>query len=423
MRGECYPAGPLRMPKARTAALGFILVTVTLDILGIGLIVPILPKLIEEFSGGDLRAASYASGWLGALYALMQFVFAPLLGCLSDRIGRRPVILVSQFGLALDYLLLALAPNLSWFVVGRIIAGITGANFAAATAYIADVSPPEKRAANFGLVGAAFGIGFIIGPLLGGTMGQLGLRMPFYAAGALTLINWLYGYFILPESLKPEHRRPIDWSRANPFGAFVELARRPRVFGLAICAFLSFVAHQVYPSIWVLYTELRYGWNPLWNGISLAVVGVCAAVVQGLLTTKAIERWGDWNTAFIGLALSAAAYAAYGLASAGWVVYVVIVLGSIGGLAGPAVQGLISNSVRDDEQGAVQGAVTSLESVSGIVGPLITTSLFAHFIAPERSLQIPGAPFFSSAMIAMLALAAAWVARRSIAAHQQPSGK
>ena len=403
------------MSNARTPALAFILITVTLDILGIGLIVPILPKLVKQFSGGDTAAASHAAGWLGALYSLMQFAFAPLLGCLSDKVGRRPVILLSQFGLALDYLLLALAPSMSWFVVGRIVAGITGANFAAATAYIADVSPPEKRAANFGMIGAAFGIGFIIGPLIGGVLGDIGLRVPFYAAGALTLANCLYGWFILPESLKPENRRPINWQRANPFGAFAELARRPRVFGLAVCAFLSFVAHQVYPSVWVLYTEFRYGWSSLWNGVSLALVGVCAAVMQGFLTGRVIARIGDWRTTFLGLGVTALAYVAYGLAAEGWMIYGIIIIGSIGGLAGPAVQGLISNSVGDDEQGAVQGAVTSLESVAGIVGPLITTSLFSHFISVESGHRIPGAPFFSSGIIALIALAAAWFARRSLA--------
>ena len=407
------------MSNARTPALAFILITVTLDILGIGLIVPILPKLVKQFSGGDTAAASHAAGWLSALYSLMQFAFAPLLGCLSDKVGRRPVILLSQFGLALDYLLLALAPSMSWFVVGRIVAGITGANFAAATAYIADVSPPEKRAANFGMIGAAFGIGFIIGPLIGGVLGDIGLRVPFYAAGALTLANWLYGWFILPESLKPENRRPINWRRANPFGAFAELARRPRVFGLAVCAFLSFVAHQVYPSVWVLYTEFRYGWSALWNGVSLALVGVCAAVMQGFLTGRVIARIGDWRTTFLGLGVTALAYVAYGLASEGWMIYGIIIIGSIGGLAGPAVQGLISNSVGDDEQGAVQGAVTSLESVAGIVGPLITTSLFSHFISVENGHRIPGAPFFSSGIIALIALAAAWFARRSLARQVQ----
>ena len=392
--------------------MGFILVTLVLDILGIGLIVPILPELVKSMTGGDTASASEMSGWLGALYALMQFLFAPLLGCLSDKVGRRPVILISQFGLALDYMLLAWAPTMSWFFLGRIIAGITGANFAAATAYVADVSAPGKRAANFGLIGAAFGVGFIIGPLLGGVLGQLGLRVPFLVAGGLTAINWLYGCFILPESLKAEHRQNLNWERANPLGAFWELSKRPAVFSLAMCAFLSFVAHQVYPSIWVLYTGFRYGWNPMQNSVSLAVVGVCAAIVQGWLTGKIVKRYGEWSTAVIGLLVTAFGYIAYGLATEGWIIYPLVVLGSIGGLAGPAVQGLISNSVRDDEQGAVQGAITSLESVSGIVGPLIVTSLFSYFIKPTAPVVLPVAPFFVSALIALAALAVAMAGHR-----------
>ena len=400
------------MTSSRTPALGFILITLTLDILGIGLIVPILPKLVKEFSGGDTAAASQAAGWLSALYAMMQFAFAPLLGCLSDKVGRRPVILISQFGLALDYLLLAFAPTMAWFVAGRIIAGITGANFSAATAYIADVSPPEKRAANFGLMGAAFGIGFIIGPLIGGTLGQFGTRVPFYAAAALTAANWLYGWFILPESLKVENRRAIDWTRANPFGAIYCLRSRPRVLWLAVCALLSFIAHSVYPSVWVLYTEHRYGWTPLWNGVSLAAVGVCAAVVAAWLTGKVTAKVGDWRTALIGLGVAVFAYIGYGLASSGWMIYVMIVIGSLGGLAGPAVQSLISNTVGDDEQGTMQGAITSLESISGIIGPLIATQLFSYFIDAKRTVQVPGAPFFSAAVIGLLALLVAMKARR-----------
>ncbi|MBL9115698.1 MAG: TCR/Tet family MFS transporter [Verrucomicrobiaceae bacterium] len=398
--------------------MGFILVTLVLDILGIGLIVPILPELVKSMTGGDTAAASDMSGWLGALYALMQFLFAPLLGCLSDKVGRRPVILISQFGLALDYILLAWAPTMSWFFVGRIIAGITGANFAAATAYVADVSAPEKRAANFGLIGAAFGVGFIIGPLLGGVLGQWGLRVPFLVAGCLTALNWVYGCFILPESLKMENRQDLNWERANPLGAFWELTKRPTVFSLAMCAFLSFVAHQVYPSIWVLYTGFRYGWSPMQNSVSLAVVGVCAAVVQGWLTGKVVKRVGEWRTAVIGLLVTALGYIAYGLASEGWMIYPLVVLGSIGGLAGPAVQGLISNSVGDDEQGAVQGAITSLESVSGVVGPLIVTSLFSYFIRPTAPFVLPGAPFFVSALIALAALAVAMSGHRQALRRQ-----
>jgi MFS transporter, DHA1 family, tetracycline resistance protein len=398
--------------NSRAPAMLFIMVTLVLDVLGIGIIVPVLPKLVKEFTGGDTAAASHAGGWLGALYALMQFLFAPFLGCLSDKVGRRPVLLISQLGLALDYLLLALAPSLSWFVVGRVLAGMTGANFAAATAYIADVSPPEKRAANFGMIGAAFGIGFILGPLIGGVLGDFGTRLPFYAAAFMTAANWCYGLFVLPESLKPENRRPIQWRQANPFGALLDLRRRPMLFQLALCALLSFIAHTVYPSVWVLYTEYRYAWSPKWNGISLAVVGVLTAVVQGWLAGVIIKKWGEWKAAYVGLVISALAYVAYGFAWCGWQIFAIFPIASVGGVGGPAIQGLVSNSVGDDEQGAIQGAVTSLESIAGIIGPLICTQLFSHFIAPARSPQVPGAPFFAAGLIAGLAIFAAVAAHR-----------
>jgi MFS transporter, DHA1 family, tetracycline resistance protein len=349
--GVNHGSGVLMAEVKRNAGMGFIMVTLVLDILGIGLIVPILPELVKSLSGGDTAAASSWAGWLGSVYALMQFLCAPLLGSLSDQVGRRPVLLISQVGLALDYLLLAYAPSLGWFFVGRVLAGITGANFAAATAYIADISPPEKRAANFGMIGAAFGIGFIIGPLIGGFFGQWGLRLPFLIAGGLTAVNGLYGYFMLPESLKAENRRSLQWQRANPFGAFAELVRRPALLGLAVCAFLSFVAHQVYPSIWVLYTGYRYDWRLTDTSLSLALVGICGAVVQGWLTNVIVQKIGEWRTALIGLFISALAYLAYGLATEGWMLYLFIVFGSLGGVCGPTLQSLIANSVGDDEQG------------------------------------------------------------------------
>jgi multidrug resistance protein len=265
----------------RKPALVFIFITLFLDVLGIGLVVPILPKLVESLAGEGVDHASYVYGWLVGLYALMQFLFAPVLGNLSDRFGRRPVILFSLFGSGLDYFLLAWAPTLPWFFIGRVISGITGANFSAAAAYIADVSPPERRAANFGIIGAAFGIGFIFGPALGGWLGDYGLRVPFIAAGILTLVNWLYGLFILPESLKPENRRSFSLRRSNPIGALLELRRHRLVLGLSVSYFISSLAHQVYPSIWVLYTGYRYGWDTKQTGLSLALVGLMAAIVQG----------------------------------------------------------------------------------------------------------------------------------------------
>ncbi len=389
---------------ARKPALGFIFITVVLDVLGIGLVIPILPKLVESFEGGSIAAASHTFGLLAALYALMQFLCAPMLGSLSDLFGRRPVILASLFGSGLDYFLLAFAPNLGWFFVGRIIAGITGANITAATAYIADVSPPEKRAANFGLIGAAFGIGFIAGPALGGLLGNVGLRVPFLVAGGLTMINWMYGWLVLPESLASENRRPMNWIRSNPVHALLDLRRYPMAFGLAGTHFLFYLAHQVYPSIWVLYTGYRYHWTVGQMGLSLAIVGLTAALVQGGLTRVIIPRLGEKNAVALGLVICAMAYTCYGLATEGWMVYAILVVGSLGGITGPAVQGLISREVGAKEQGGVQGSLSSLSSVSGIIGPPLATGLFGYFIGEAAPVHLPGVAFFFSAGLMLVAL-------------------
>jgi MFS transporter, DHA1 family, tetracycline resistance protein len=393
--------------SSRKPALAFIFVTLALDILGIGLIVPILPKLIQLFRGGDASLASGTMGWLASLYALMQFLFAPLLGSLSDRFGRRPVILGSLFGSGLDLLLMAFAPSLPWFFVGRVISGIMGASFSAATAYIADVSPPEKRAANFGLIGMAFGIGFIIGPALGGVLGHYGLRVPFLVAGGLTLVNWLYGFFVLPESLAPENRRAFSWARSNPVGSLLALRRYPMVLGLTATYFCFYLAHQVYPSIWVLYSGYRYGWDTRATGLSLAAVGLAAAVVQGGLTRPIVKRLGERRATLFGLGICAIGYVCYGLAGQGWMIYLIIAFGSLGGVTTPAVQAIISQSVGADEQGGVQGSLTSLASVAGIVGPLVATNLFGYFISPHAPVHLPGAAFFASAGLTALAMALA----------------
>jgi DHA1 family tetracycline resistance protein-like MFS transporter len=388
----------------RKPALGFIFVTLFLDILGIGLIVPILPKLIQEFEGGNISAASHIYGSLAALYCLMQFLCAPAIGSLSDRYGRRPVILTSLMGSGLDYLLLAWAPSLPWFFLGRIIAGVTGANITAASAYIADVSPPEKRAANFGLVGAAFGLGFIAGPALGGVLGTYGLRVPFYAAAGLTFVNWLYGMFVLPESLSKENRRAFDWSRANPVGSFVALKRHPAVWGLTETYFLMQLAHQVFPSTWVLYTGHRYHWTPKQVGLSLAAVGVMAAIVQGGLARKIIPFLGERRAIVIGLLNAVIFFTCYGLAEQGWMIYGLIVAGSICSVAMPAIQGLISRSVSANEQGGVQGALSSLASLTGILGPPLYTGLFGYFVGNNAPAYVPGAAFFCGATLMLIAL-------------------
>ncbi len=378
----------------RQAAMPFIFITLLIDIIGIGLIAPILPKLIEQFTGGTTSSASYTYGLLTAIYALMQFLFAPVIGSLSDQYGRRPVILVSLLGLGLDYILLATATSLPIFFVARVIAGITGASITAASAYIADVSPPEKRAQNFGLIGAAFGLGFIIGPALGGILGGFGVRVPFYVAAGLTLVNWLYGFFILPESLKPENRRKFDWARANPVGSLVALGRYPMVLSLAGSIFLTNLAQNALQSTWVLYTSYRYNWNITQTGISLAIVGLTSAIVQGGLIRVLIPKLGEKRAVIVGQAITATSFLLYGLAPEGWMIYLILVFGALGGIGAPATQGLISRGVEANEQGAVQGSLASLASITGVIGPLIATSAFGYFTSGNAPVQIPGIAFF-----------------------------
>jgi DHA1 family tetracycline resistance protein-like MFS transporter len=396
---------PVRKP-----ALGFIFVTLLLDILGLGLIIPILPRLVESFAHHDVVTASRLYGALGALYALMQFVCAPIIGSLSDRFGRRKVILASLFASSIDYVILIFAPNMSWLFIGRILTGITGANYSAAMAYIADISPPEKRAANFGMVGAAFGIGFIAGPAMGGLLGEKGifgidpLRAPFVAAGALTLLNWLYGCFVLPESLAPENRRAFSWARSNPIGALRAFRHHPAAIELAITYFLIQLAHQVFPATWVLYTEYRYGWNTFQTGLSLTVVGVMVAIVQGGLTRVVVAKVGEKKTILIGLTIATLAYIGYGSAPYGWMLYAVLCFGSLGGVTMPTIQSVISRQVGADEQGRLQGALMSLASITGILGPAILTSLFSYFIRPTAAVNLPGMPYFFSGALVLAAM-------------------
>ncbi len=396
--------------RNRKPALIFIFITLFLDVLGVGLIIPILPKLVDQLASGGIASASYVHGILVGLYSLMQFLFAPVIGNLSDQFGRRRVILLSLFGSGLDYFLMGWAPTLAWLFVGRILSGISGANYSAAAAYIADVSEPEKRAANFGIIGAAFGLGFICGPALGGWLGDIGLRVPFYAAGFLTLINWLYGFLILPESLKPENRRAFQWKRANPITALLDLRKHRLVRGLSLSYFISSIAHQVYPAIWVLYTAYRYQWDTRQTGLSLALVGLMAAIVQGGLTRIIIPRIGERNGAVGGLFIMAVAMMGYGLAPEGWMVYIIVVFGSLSGIAVPAIQGMISITVGDDEQGNIQGSLTSLQSVAGFTGPLFATMIFGFFISEKAPVIVPGASFFFSSALAVIA---AFLAARS----------
>lgn len=400
------------MARPKPAVI-FIFITLFLDLFGVGLIVPVLPDLVKELEGGDVQAASHAVGWLGALYALMQFVFSPVLGSLSDRFGRRPVILLALLGAGLDYLLLAWAPTMAWLFVGRIIAGVTAANFSACSAYIADVTPPEKRAAGFGMIGAAFGLGFVAGPLAGGWLGDVGLRVPFLVAAGITLLNCLYGLFVLPESVRPENRRPFQWASVHPIRSLMGLRRWPAVVALAETHFLIHLAQNIYPSLWVLYTGTRYRWDSRHVGISLAVVGILTAVVQGLLAGKILGVLGDRKGLAVGLVVATLAMAGYGLATEGWMIYGLLALGALGGIAGPAAQAIITREVGADEQGAVQGALNSLTSAAGILGPLVWTSLFSLSVGEGQFSRFPGLAFLGAAMVTSLGLLMAGRAGKS----------
>ena len=392
------------MPRSRNASVTFILFTLLLDMLGIGLIMPVLPRLVTSFVGGDLSAGSRYYGACAAVYAAMQFIFAPIIGGLSDRFGRRAVILSSLLGAGLDYVLLTFAPSLVWLFVGRAIAGITGANFSAATAYIADVTPPERRAQGFGLVGAAIGLGFIVGPALGGLLGSVNLRLPFMVAAVLNLLNFLYGLLVLPESLAPEHRRAFSLRRANSFSSLANLRRYPLVLGLAGMLVCTALAQHMFYGIWALHGEARFGWSEREVGASFAVIGVAGALVQGVLVSAVIPPLGERRALVLGLAIGVLGFAAYGAATRGWMMYALIVPASVASVAGPATQAIISRAVGPSEQGEVQGSLMSLGSVMAILGPLIGSDLFARFSAPDASPRIPGAPFFLAALLNALGL-------------------
>ena len=384
----------------RQAGIIFILITLFLDILGIGIIIPVLPELIKEFVGGSDATAARYFGVFAAVYAVMQFLFAPFLGALSDRFGRRPIILVSLFGLGIDYLILAFAPTLAWLFLGRVIAGIMGASITTGNAYIADISNPENRAQNFGLIGVAFGLGFIFGPALGGVLGGISLRLPFLVSAVLVLINWLYGYFVLPESLPAEQRSGFSWRKANPVGSVLQLRAYPLVAGLAVSFVFSSLAQRGLENVWVLYTGFRFGWDERTNGLTLALVGVMAVIVQGGLIRPIIKAIGERRTILLGLLVSTLSFTLYGLAYQGWMMLVIIIFGALSGIALPAIQGLVAGSVPPSEQGKIQGALTSLVSLTAIFAPLIFTSgLLGYFTSEQAPFSLPGAPFFLGALL------------------------
>jgi len=396
-------------PKGQ-AALGFIFVTILIDVIGFGIIIPVLPKLIQHLIHGSLSKAALYAGGLAFAYAAMQFLFSPVIGNLSDKFGRRPVLLSSLLGFGIDYLFLAFAPTIGWLFVGRVIAGITGASFTTANAYIADISTPEKRAANFGLVGVAFGVGFIIGPVIGGILGNINTQYPFLAAAALALLNAAYGYFILPESLSVEHRRPFSWLRANPIGSLVQLNKYKRVFGLAISLFLVYFAVQSVQSVWTFYTIQKFQWSNAMVGYSLGFVGLMVALVQGGLIRIVIPKLGQERSIWIGLLLYSIGLFLFAFATKGWMMFAILVPYCLGGIAGPALQGYMSNSVPANEQGELQGGLTSLISLSSIFGPLLMAWAFSFFTSKGAPFQFPGAPF---ALGAVLMLASTFLAIRS----------
>jgi MFS transporter, DHA1 family, tetracycline resistance protein len=397
----------------RRAALTFVFITIVLDMIGFGIITPVLSPLILNFTGGQIAEASLMAGIFGSVWALMQFVFSPLLGVVSDRFGRRPVILISVFGLGLDYIVMALAPNLGWLFVGRVVSGISAATMVTAGAYIADVTPVEKRAAGFGIIGAAFGIGFIVGPALGGLGAHFGLRVPFWIAAALSLVNGLYGIFVLPESLPREKRvTRLDWSRANPLGSLRLLRSHPELFGLAASNFIAYVAHQSF-GVYVLYTIYRYAWGAELNGLSLALVGVVSVIVSLVLVKRSVARFGERGTLLLGLAFATVGFATWALSANVALLWIGIVLVSLWGLATPATQSIMSQHVEPHEQGQLQGAINSLRGLATLIGPILFAWVFAAFIDEHRAFQFPGAPWALAASLLVVALTLAAVATRA----------
>lgn len=390
--------------KTRKAATVFIFITVLIDVIGIGIVIPIIPALIQELVGGTISDASHYAMGLVLIYASMQFLFSPIIGGLSDQYGRRKILLFSLLGFGIDSLFQALAPTIAWLFLGRTIAGITGASFTTANAYIADVSTPEKRAQNFGLLGAAFGLGFIIGPTLGGVLGSYGTRLPFYASAALSFLNWLYGYFVLPESLAPENRRKFDFKRANPIGSLLNLKRYPFILSLVASLFLVYVAGHAVQSSWSFYTIEKFKWTEMQVGLSLGFVGLMIAVVQGGLIRVIIPKIGQEKSLFLGLTINMFGLIAFAFVTQGWMMYAIMVPFALSGLANPAFQGIISSQVKQNEQGELQGALTSVLSVAAIVGQPLMLGLFGYFSANDSEIYFPGAPFLLGSLFCLLSI-------------------
>ena len=394
---------PIAAPRRRAAFI-FVFFTILLDMLALGIVIPVLPQLVLSFVNGDHVIAADVYGIFATVWALMQFLFSPVQGALSDRFGRRPVILASNFGLGFDYMLMAVAPNLIVLFIGRMISGAAAASISTANAYIADVTPPEERAAKFGLMGVAFGVGFIIGPALGGVLGSIDVRLPFWVAGGLSVLNGCYGLFVLPESLPPERRATFSWRRANPVGALKLLRSHRELFGMSVISFLNSVAHAALPTVTVLYMTFRYGWNESMIGITMAIIGGCTMVVQGFLIQKFVTRFGERAALYVGLAFGVAGFAGFGLAPTGQWFWAAIPVLALWGLAGAAILALMSRRVSATEQGQLQGANASLVGVANMIGPVIFATAYARAIGPEHGFNLPGAPFLVAAAILVIAL-------------------
>ena len=390
------------MASSKKAALRFIFITLLLDVIGMSIVGPVFPRLIEQLIDGDISQASQWSGLLLFSYAFMQFICAPIIGNLSDKYGRRPVLLLSLLGFGIDYIFLWLAPTIWWLFLGRIIAGIFGASFTTATAYIADVSTNENRAKNFGMIGAAFGLGYIIGPVLGGVLSEFGSRIPFIAASILTFINVIYGYFVLPESLPIENRRPFEWKRANPLSSLLRLRKHKNISGGLIITFiLLYIADHAVMSTWTFINIQKFGWSNALIGLSLTAAGIMVVIVQGGLIRIINPKIGNEKCIFIGLVLYTLALLLFAFASQSWMMFLFLVPYCMGGITGPSLRSIISKNVPQNEQGELQGSLTSLMSVTAIIGPLLMTNLFTWFTSPSAPIQFAGAPFLAGAVLMM----------------------
>lgn len=394
--------------RNKEAAIGFIFITLLIDVIGFGIIIPVLPRLVADMKGIGINEASKYGGYLLFAFAVAQFTFSPVIGNLSDQYGRRPVLLLSLFGFSIDYLILAFAPNFGWFFIGRIIAGITGASFTTAAAYIADISTPETRSKNFGMIGAAFGLGFIIGPFLGGVLGQYGVKIPFYAAAGLSFTNFIYGYFILPESLSIENRRKFDIKRANPWGALKQIGKYKQIRYLLLAYFFLYIGSHAVQSTWNYFTMYRFEWNEAMVGYSLAIVGILVATVQAGLAQKAAHFFGLERSIVIGFGLYTTGMFLFAFASQTWMLFVFLIPYCFGGIAMPNLQSYMAGKVEPNQQGELQGGLTSLMSVTTIIGPVMMTSIFYYFTTGLAPFVFPGAAFFIGGIMMLISMLITW---------------